>query len=117
MDHRWGISFAAIVVLAATTAAACREGDEPANSGLPPAPDGGAEASVAPTSLCPAGKGVDGPPAPYAIDIAATLPPDLVFESPSGPLRLKDYFEPCATRSRLLLLRTSAAWSFSHAWG
>ncbi len=56
------------------------------------------------------------PPGPYAIASFATLPDGLVFEGPEGAVRFAVWFEPCAARSRLLVVRTSAAWCGSCRW-
>jgi cytochrome c peroxidase len=67
-------------------------------------------------SLCVDGKPVDWPPGPYEIALTSVLPPDLSWEGPDGTIRIKDYFEPCATRSRLLVVRTSGAWCGTCGW-
>lgn len=84
-----------------------------------PGLDGGADVrdeGSTPTSLCPDGKPVDWPPEPYGFGLLETLPVDLSFASTEGNVRLKDYFEPCATTSRLLVVRTSALWCGSCLW-
>lgn len=40
----------------------------------------------------------------------------LVREGPNGPVRLGDYDEPCAARSRLLVVRSAPAWCGSCGW-
>lgn len=92
---------------------ACSDEDAVATN---PAVDGGADGSLQPTALCPNGKAVDWPPEPYGFGTLETLPPDLTFSSPEGPIRLRDYFEPCAAQSRVLVVRTSAAWCGSCSW-
>lgn len=104
-------------------AGAC--GDGPAAS--PAVSD--ASAPDAP-SVVPSGSGdasrppcADGAPAPYPaasrIDLAAVVP-DLTFTSPTGPLALRSFYEPCAARARLLVLREIAGfcegcrWSLAH---
>jgi cytochrome c peroxidase len=68
-------------------------------------------------ALCVDGKPTsDWPPGPYEIGITSVLPPDLAFEGPSGAVRLKDYYEPCAARSRLLVVRSGAAWCGPCGW-
>jgi cytochrome c peroxidase len=51
------------------------------------------------------------PPGPYGFDLDATLP-DLTFDS----VRLRDFYEPSAPASRLLLLRVGAAWCGTCRW-
>lgn len=78
--------------------------------------------TIAPTSdastvaLCVDGKPTSYPPGPYAVTLLGTLPPDLVFDGVDGPVRIADYYEPCAARSRLLVVRTSAAWCGPCIW-
>ncbi len=56
------------------------------------------------------------PPGPYEIGIGAVLPPDLVWEGPNGSVLVQDYYEPCAARSRLLVVRSAGAWCGSCIW-
>ncbi len=118
MQYGWGAWVVSTVLLASAAAGACGGGDDPAVVSNPtPIIEAGLDTSTPPTtSLCPSGTAVDWPPGPYAIELTSTLPPDLVFNSPTGALRLKDYFEPCAAKSRLLVIRTSAAWCGSCIW-
>ena len=84
-----------------------------------PTPEAGgvdARADAAPGALCVDGKAVDWPPGPYDIALASVLPPDLSWQGPDGTVRIKDYFEPCAARSRLLVVRTAGAWCGSCGW-
>lgn len=91
--------------------AACGGDDSPAETR--PNVDGGADAKAA---LCVSGKpAVDYPPGPYEIALTSTVP-DLSFDGPDGPVRMRDYFEPCTERSRLLVVRTSAAWCGTCGW-
>ena len=86
---------------------------------LPVAPDAGPlviDGGATPAGLCVGGKPADYPPGPYAIAIGAVLPPDLAWEGPAGAVRVKDYFEPCAARSRLLVVRSGAAWCGPCIW-
>lgn len=76
-------------------------------------PDSG---TVTPQGLCVDGKPVDWPPGPYEMDLLKTLPPNLVFEGPDGPVAMHDFFEPCAAQSRLLVVRTSASWCGTCNW-
>ncbi|MDB4938685.1 MAG: Cytochrome peroxidase [Labilithrix sp.] len=107
------------IVATSAAAPACGVTDDPADT---PAdvPEAGMPDAIAPDSapapLCVDGKPVDWPPGPYEIGITSTLPPDLAFEGPSGTVRLKDYFEPCAARSRLLVVRSAAAWCGPCGW-
>lgn len=41
---------------------------------------------------------------------------DRHFETPEGELALADYFEPCAAKSSLLVLRVTAPWCGTCAW-
>jgi cytochrome c peroxidase len=104
----------------ATTAAACG-GDDGATAPVLEIPEAGpadaADAGKQPQSFCVDGKpAVDFPPGPYEIGITSVLPPDLAFEGPTGTVRVKDYFEPCAARSRLLVVRSAAAWCGPCIW-
>lgn len=67
--------------------------------------------------LCVDGKSVDGdyPKTQYEITTLGT-PPDLSFDSGSGQIHLRDYFEPCAQRSRLLVVRVGAPWCGTCRW-
>ncbi|MFO0739594.1 MAG: cytochrome c peroxidase [Labilithrix sp.] len=79
--------------------------------------DAGRDGAVAlAVNLCPDGQAVDWPAAPYGLTLTSTLPPDLSFKSASSTVRLKDYFEPCAAKSRLLVIRTSAGFCGSCIW-
>lgn len=106
---------AVATALAAAVACGGGGGDD---SGPAPAPDGGelgAEAGAS-NPLCTDGKPVDWPPGPYGLEIGSTVPPDLAFEGPSGTIRLRDAFEPCAPKSRLLVVRSGAAWCGTCDW-
>src|SRR5690606_1759874 len=63
------------------------------------------------------GRSVDGeyPKAEYGLDILGTAP-DLSFDGESGKVHLRDYFEPCAGRSRLLVVRVGAPWCGTCRW-
>jgi cytochrome c peroxidase len=76
-------------------------------------PDGGPDAAT--TALCTDGKAVTYPPEPYEIGLTGTLP-NLSFEGESGPVLLADFFEPCAPRSRLLVIRSSTLWCGTCRW-
>lgn len=96
-------------------AAACSgSGDGDGGSNAEPARDGGGDAGW---SLCVDGKSVDGeyPKTSYELAILGTSP-DLSFDGPSGKISLHDYFEPCATQSRLLVVRSGAPWCGTCRW-
>lgn len=101
------------VALAVSAATACGD-DPPATSGPVSPPDAGGDAAV---PLC-----VDGeptapyPPEPYEIDVLGTVPPGLSFEGPAGPVVLDGFFDPCASRPRLLIVRSSASWCGPCLW-
>ena len=67
--------------------------------------------------LCVDGKSVDGiyPVTKYEFGILET-PPDLSFKGASGNVALHDYFEPCAAKSRLLVIRVGAPWCGTCLW-
>ena len=108
----------AIATSAAGALAACGD-DNAAPSG---AVDGGTTHDAttgddANGSLCTGGTPTSAwPPGPYAISLGATLPAGLSFEGPDGPVNLADYYEPCAARSRLLVIRSAPAWCGSCGW-
>lgn len=102
-----------VVFTVAAALAAC--GDDHAGGARPASADAGADADAG-VALCVDGKPVDWPPAPHAIELTSVLPQDLVFEGTDGPVRIREYFEPCAERSRLLVLRSSAAWCGTCGW-
>lgn len=108
-----GLAHLLPVALAGAALVAC--GTDPGSHVASPVADAGtAEASTA--SLCQAGTPADWPPGPYDVSVLSTLPKDLVFEGPNGPVRLSDAFEPCAERSRVLVIRTTAAFCGTCAW-
>jgi len=76
--------------------------------------DAGVDAP-APAALCTDGKAVAYPPEPHEIGITGTLP-NLSFEGETGSLRLADFFEPCAPKSRLLVIRTTTLWCGTCRW-
>lgn len=113
-----GLLFAVVAVsLAAGLLAAC---SDDSSSGSPPVsvnvPDASADHSSPSSAFCVDGKPIDYPPGPYALSLLATVPPDLTFDGPDGPVAIKDYFEPCAPKSRLLVVRSTAAWCGSCDW-
>lgn len=107
-----------LVLAAAVIVPACGDGTvEPSVTPTTPSTDGGREADAAPlASLCPEGKAVEWPPGPYGFDLTSVVPPDLTFEGTDGVVRLKDYFEPCALRSRVIVVRSMAAWCGPCGW-
>ena len=112
------LTLAALVGLGAA-AAACG-GDDSPGTAPEPLPEAGAPdvdaAKPSAAALCVDGKPVDWPPGPYEIALTSVLPKDLAFEGPTGTVKLKDYFEPCAAQSRLLVVRSAAAWCGSCGW-
>ena len=98
-------------------AGACGGDDSPATA-TEPSPEAGvldADAGKV-ASLCVDGKAVDWPPGPYELSLTSVLPPGLTFEGPTGTVELKDYFEPCAAQSRLLVVRSAPAWCGPCIW-
>ncbi|MFO0667455.1 MAG: cytochrome c peroxidase [Polyangiaceae bacterium] len=67
--------------------------------------------------LCVDGKSVDGvyPAVKYQFGILET-PPDLSFKGAPQDVALHDYFEPCAAKSRLLVIRVGAPWCGTCLW-
>lgn len=108
----------AAAVVTGTLAVICGAcgADEEAPEDAPAGADAGVDAPPPSTELCVDGKATAAyPPAPYAIGIAKT-PPNVAFDGETGPVKLADFFEPCAARSRLLVVRTSALWCGTCAW-
>jgi cytochrome c peroxidase len=110
----------ALVALVSLGAAAAACGDDATAETPPPGvPEAGAadvDAGNVAATLCVDGKPVDWPPGPYEIALTSVLPKDLAFEGPTGTVKLKDYFEPCAPQSRLLVVRSAAAWCGPCGW-
>lgn len=76
----------------------------------------------APRALCVDGKSVDGeyPRADYQIAMGS-VPPDLTFpgtEADGAPrsFSFHEYFDPCAARPRLLVVRVMASWCGTCRW-
>lgn len=92
-------------------------GSEATNSATTTGADAGADGASKNRALCVDGQSVDGeyPKTEYEISILST-PPDLEFEGEAGKIHLHDYFEPCAERSRLLVIRVGAAWCGTCRW-
>jgi cytochrome c peroxidase len=109
-----------LLILTAALASACRRD----STGLVPSDGGVADAGGQQPSnpLCVNGQSRDGayPKAELALEMLKTIP-DLQFEkvSPSGevsPVSMHDYFEPCAKRPRVLVLRAVATWCGTCRW-
>ena len=103
---------AASAILVVGVAGACGGGDD----GAAPTSvaDGGRDAAAA--SLCVDGKPAEWPAGPYELVITGTLPQGLVFAGPDGPVSLDETFEPCAPRSRLLVIRNVGNWCGTCGW-
>ena len=97
-------------------AAACGGDESPGTAPEPLLEAGTPDVGKPVATLCVDGKPVDWPPGPYEIALTSVLPKDLAFEGPTGTVKLKDYFEPCAPQSRLLVVR-SARRGADHAAG
>lgn len=97
-------------LLALAAAASCGGGDG-GGAVTPKEPDAGAAPPAGP--LCR-----DGAPAPYpsSASLATGVLPDLAFDGVAGEVRARDFFEPCAARARLLVVRTSAGWCGTCRW-
>lgn len=112
---RLGWTGIALAVAVASCAAACGEDGEDSSKQprVPAASDAGTSTEAA---LCVGGKPTsEYPPGPYEMAVAGTVP-DLTFEGVDGPVRVRDFYEPCAARSRLLVVRTSAGWCGPCLW-
>ncbi len=110
-----GLFLGVLVVAAAGAVGIACGSDEtaPVTAGSDAGSDGPKTASA---PLCVDGKAtMPYPPEPYEVTLTGTLP-DLRFEGESGPIKLSDYFEPCAAQSRLLVIRTSALWCGTCQW-
>lgn len=106
-----------LLVFAVTLAfaAACGEGD-PAPAPAPASADAGAEAE-APAALCVDGKPTAAwPPGPYRFGANAVLPPHLSFLGADERISLDSLFEPCAPRSRIVVVRYTAPWCGTCEW-
>ena len=110
--------YLAAILAGVVTAVAVACGSDDVVPSAPPVfkADAGADTAVPVTALCVDGKATAAyPPEPHELAIGSTLP-NLSFEGENGPVALGTYFEPCAARSRLLLLRTSALWCGTCLW-
>ncbi len=111
--------FGIVTVATASIAGGCG-GDGPPSSSAVVADGGGRDVrtGAAPKPrLCENGESVDGPypKAEYAFEIGQTLP-DLTLDTTAAPIALRDFFEPCAQASRLLVLRVTAPWCGTCRW-
>jgi hypothetical protein len=79
--------------------------------------DAGADGTTQSRALCVDGRSVDGeyPKTEYEVSILGT-PPDFAFDAESGQVHLHDYFEPCAERPRLRVVRIGAPWCGTCRW-
>lgn len=113
-----GVRLLSTVCALAGVAAACGSSRTSEPAALGPG-DAGPDATDAPSArpLCVDGESVDGayPKAEYGFELGRTLP-DLSFDAERGKVSLRDFFEPCAERSRLLVLRVTASWCGTCAW-
>lgn len=101
------------LALAAGAAAAC--GDDAPATPAHATKDGGGEDAAVP--LCLDGKPTSAyPPGPYAMETLGTVRSGLAFEGPDGPVAIESFYEPCAARSRILVVRSSAAWCGPCLW-
>jgi len=83
--------------------------------GAPGPADAGSPRVEAGNPLCVDGKSTGYPAAKAPPELMETSP-DLSFQGADGPIALHDYFEPCAARSRLLVVRIGAAWCGTCLW-
>lgn len=120
---RSGLSALALVATVGVLALAGACGDSPADPPDAAPPDSGTvdapapKEDAAPTPLCVDGKPTGPyPPGPYAIDLGEVMPDTTAWGGPDGTVFLKDYYEPCAPKSRLLVIRSSPAWCGSCIW-
>lgn len=105
-------------IVAVAVAAAVVAGAACADDASPSSPaargDAGGDAGA---PLCVDGKPTASyPPGPYELGVLGTVPAELSFDGPEGPVRIADFFEPCAARSRILVVRSSAAWCGPCLW-
>lgn len=109
-------SGALVLALALAVGAASACGDDASVASAPGATKdaGTVEADV---PLCVDGKPTAAyPPGPYELEVLGTVRPGLSFDGPEGPVAIEDFFEPCAPRSHLLIIRSSAAWCGPCVW-
>lgn len=113
------LSLGVLVACAVTGAAAACSGDGSVEPTTQPDVDAGptrdADASAA-RPLCEDGKPTSSyPPEPHAPELLGTVPP-LSFAGEAGPVDLARFYEPCAERSRVLVIRTGATWCGTCRW-
>lgn len=114
MRVRTGASLLA-AALTIALAAACGDDDPAPAQVTTGTDDGGAEAAAQP--LCVDGKPtVAYPPGPYEMSLTSVVPQGLVFPGPEGDVAIDSFFEPCAERSRILVVRSTAAWCGTCEW-
>jgi cytochrome c peroxidase len=92
---------------------ACSDGSQPAT------PVGDAGTATPPPSVAQCTDGsptLEWPVGPHEIALTGTLPPHLEWPSDRDAVRIRDYYDPCAKRPRLLVVRSSAAWCGPCAW-
>jgi cytochrome c peroxidase len=104
-----------LVVAASCVAAACGDDDPPGTTPPNQVRDAGTEASARP--LCVDGKKTaDYPPEPHEMRVLGVVPPDVAFDAVEGRIAIKDFFDPCAARPRLLVIRSGALWCGPCFW-
>jgi cytochrome c peroxidase len=109
----WCAALSAAVIAGACTDDLEHPGPAPVTSSSPNV-DAGPDAAM---PLCLDGKPTSAyPPEPYEMSIASTLPKGLVFAGPDGDVSIDAYYEPCAERSRILVVRSTAAWCGTCLW-
>lgn len=115
MGSRRALATAVLALASAVGAvAACGDGEGAPATVAPPGEAGNVEG---PTPLC-----VDGeptmayPPSPYELTILGTVRPGMSFEGLDGAIALDGFFDPCAARPRLLVVRSGAAWCGPCIW-
>lgn len=107
----------ALVLAAVAGLASCSSDDgSSSSSGAVPTTDAGVDGATT-AALCVDGKPTAAyPPGPHGVALTKTLP-DLSFDAAGGgAVTLGQYFEPCAPRSRILVIRTSALWCGTCLW-
>src|SRR5690348_13544360 len=116
--HAAAISSSALVFVLAAVASACGDDDVPAAT--PAGTDGGIDSGQdgnATVPLCQDGKPTSAyPPGPYEMSLTSTLPQGLVFPGPDGDVAIDSFYEPCAEKSRILVVRSTAAWCGTCLW-
>ena len=113
LAHRALGSFACLALaLGLAAASACGGGTSPAIRLDADDRDAGS-----PAPRCADGRATSAyPPGPYELRILGTVPPGIQFEGLDGPVSLDRYFDPCAAKGQLLVVRASAAWCGPCRW-